>query len=55
MNNNLVNEITARQLRNDVPDFRSGDTVSDDTPSHANESILRSGYLLFPAKRLPRS
>ena len=27
MNNNLVNEITARQLRNDVPDFRSGDTV----------------------------
>lgn len=34
---------------------RSGDTVSDDTPSHANESILRSGYLLSPAKRLPRS
>lgn len=27
MNNNLVNEITARQLRSDVPDFRSGDTV----------------------------
>ncbi len=27
MNNNLVNEITARQLRNDVPDFRSGDTI----------------------------
>lgn len=27
MNNNLVNEITARQLRNDLPDFSSGDTI----------------------------
>jgi large subunit ribosomal protein L19 len=27
MNNNLVNEITATQLRNDLPDFSSGDTV----------------------------
>lgn len=27
MNNNLVNEVTARQLRHDIPDFRSGDTV----------------------------
>ncbi|MBQ2069729.1 MAG: 50S ribosomal protein L19 [Bacilli bacterium] len=27
MNNNLVNEITVRQLRNDLPDFSSGDTI----------------------------
>ena len=27
MNMNLVNEITATQLRNDIPEFRSGDTV----------------------------
>lgn len=27
MNNNLVNEITARQLREDIPAFSSGDTV----------------------------
>ena len=27
MNTNIVNEITARQLKNDVPDFSSGDTV----------------------------
>jgi len=27
MNNNLVNEITAHQLRDDVPEFGSGDTV----------------------------
>ena len=27
MNNNLVNEITARQLRQDIPEFSSGDTV----------------------------
>ena len=27
MNMNLVNEITATQLRKDMPEFRSGDTV----------------------------
>ena len=27
MNNNLVNEITASQLRNDLPEFTSGDEV----------------------------
>ena len=27
MNNNIVNEITARQIRNDIPEFKSGDTV----------------------------
>ena len=27
MNNNLVNEITASQLRTDLPEFKSGDTV----------------------------
>lgn len=27
MNNNLVQEVTARQLRKDVPEFGSGDTV----------------------------
>ena len=27
MNNNLVKEITARQLRQDIPDFSSGDTI----------------------------
>jgi large subunit ribosomal protein L19 len=27
MNNNLINEITATQLRTDLPDFSSGDTV----------------------------
>lgn len=27
MNNNLINEITATQIRNDLPDFSSGDTV----------------------------
>src|SRR5574344_371234 len=28
MNNNIVNEITARQLKHDVPSFSSGDTVA---------------------------
>ena len=27
MNNNLVNEITASQIRHDLPDFSTGDTV----------------------------
>lgn len=27
MNNNIVNEITARQIRSDIPEFSSGDTV----------------------------
>ncbi len=27
MNKNLIKEITATQLRNDLPDFHSGDTV----------------------------
>lgn len=27
MNMNIVNEITARQLKNDIPEFGSGDTV----------------------------
>ena len=27
MNSNLINEITARQLRQDIPEFSSGDTV----------------------------
>lgn len=27
MNNNLVNEITARQIRNDLPAFHSGDEI----------------------------
>ncbi len=27
MNNNLINEITARQIRTDIPEFSSGDTV----------------------------
>ena len=27
MNTNLVNEITARQIHKDVPEFRGGDTV----------------------------
>ena len=27
MNNNIVNEITARQLRTDIPEFSSGDTI----------------------------
>ncbi len=27
MNMNLVNEITARQLRQDIPEFSSGDTI----------------------------
>ena len=27
MNTNLVNEVTARQIKKDVPDFSSGDTV----------------------------
>ena len=27
MNNNLVNEITASQIRHDLPEFRTGDTV----------------------------
>ena len=27
MNTNLVNEITARQIRKDIPAFKSGDTV----------------------------
>ena len=28
MNTNIVNEITARQLKKDVPEFKAGDTVS---------------------------
>ena len=28
MNTNIVKEITARQLKKDVPEFKSGDTVS---------------------------
>jgi len=27
MNKNLVNEIASRQLKSDIPDFKSGDTV----------------------------
>ncbi|MBR0194166.1 MAG: 50S ribosomal protein L19 [Bacilli bacterium] len=27
MNTNIVNEITARQLRKDVPEFKGGDTI----------------------------
>ena len=27
MNNNLVNEVSARQLRTDIPAFTSGDTI----------------------------
>ena len=27
MNTNIVNEVTARQLKKDVPEFSSGDTV----------------------------
>ena len=27
MNMNIVNEITARQLRHDIPEFSSGDTI----------------------------
>ena len=27
MNTNIVNEVTSRQLKKDVPDFSSGDTV----------------------------
>ena len=27
MNTNIVNEVTARQLRDDVPEFKAGDTV----------------------------
>ena len=27
MNNNIVKEITARQLKHDVPEFKGGDTV----------------------------
>ena len=27
MNTNIVNEITARQLRTDIPEFSSGDTI----------------------------
>ena len=27
MNTNIVNEIPARQIRNDIPEFKSGDTV----------------------------
>ena len=27
MNNNIVNEITTRQLRTDIPEFSSGDTI----------------------------
>ena len=27
MNSNLINEITARQLRQDIPEFSSGDTI----------------------------
>ena len=28
MNTNIVNEITARQIKKDLPEFRAGDTVS---------------------------
>lgn len=27
MNTNIVNEVTASQLRHDIPDFKAGDTV----------------------------
>ncbi len=27
MNTNIVNEVTARQIRNDIPEFKAGDTV----------------------------
>ncbi|MCQ2793280.1 MAG: 50S ribosomal protein L19 [Bacilli bacterium] len=27
MNTNIVNEVTARQLKKDVPEFKSGDTI----------------------------
>ena len=27
MNTNIVNEVTARQLKNDIPAFKAGDTV----------------------------
>jgi large subunit ribosomal protein L19 len=27
MNNNIVNEVTARQIRHDIPEFSSGDTI----------------------------
>ena len=27
MNNNIVNDITQRQIRTDIPEFKSGDTV----------------------------
>ena len=29
MNMNIVNEITARQLRHDIPKFSSGDTIRE--------------------------
>ena len=28
MNTNIVNEVTARQLKKDIPEFKAGDTVS---------------------------
>lgn len=28
MNTNIVNEVTSRQLKKDVPEFKAGDTVS---------------------------
>lgn len=28
MNTNIVNEVTARQIKKDVPEFKAGDTVS---------------------------
>jgi len=28
MNTNIVNEITARQIKKDIPEFKAGDTVS---------------------------
>ena len=28
MNTNIVNEVTASQLRHDIPEFKAGDTVS---------------------------
>ena len=51
MNNNLVNEITARQLRNDVPDFRSGDDACGDgngLEHGENQGEWGEGKLFYP-------
>ena len=36
MNTNIVNEVTARQLKKDVPDFKAGDTVKVNVRIHEN-------------------